>query len=81
MIDPAVARQKCAEKTGKKNLFRSKSGAKRAASKARRETGSPIHWFRCTVCGYYHLGGRRCTMEERLTLALWQALREERDAS
>ncbi len=46
----------CREKTARGNVFVSKAKAKHAASNTTRRVGVPIDWFRCRVCGKYHIG-------------------------
>lgn len=49
--------QRCREKTGRGNVFRSKAFAKAQASKVRKALGQRrIRAYRCPCCGLFHLG-------------------------
>jgi hypothetical protein len=57
---PPIYVLRCIEKTNRGNWYRSKSYAKRQASRFRREVDAPaVSWYRCLWCGLYHLGTKR----------------------
>jgi hypothetical protein len=48
----------CKQKTATGNIFVKKNDAKQAASNKTREVGHAVDWFRCPICGFYHIGSR-----------------------
>lgn len=52
-----LAVQRCQEKTRGGNSYYNKSFVKHLASKLS-TSGNKVDWFRCLVCGRYHLGRR-----------------------
>lgn len=50
---------KCAAFVARGNVFDSRREARDAAHKMARQKQAPIHHFRCTHCGKYHLGCTR----------------------
>jgi len=58
--------------------FHSKAHAKAAASRVRRQAGHRVDWFRCRVCGCWHIGSpeTKLPLLEAFAVALEQLAHE-----
>jgi hypothetical protein len=61
----ALARQKCLEKCARGNHYATEALAAEAAESMSRDTGDPIHPFRCLVGNHWHVGRYRNPAELR----------------
>lgn len=66
----------------KKKRFFSKGGAETTASDIERKEGKTIDVYKCSYCGYYHIGHhtdkkerRRLKLQENITIACNQLMR------